>query len=140
MSWNTYINSIIDNSKDPQNKEFHIDQSCIIGLDGGAKWTSDDEANNLKLTAEEAAKIAKVCKENDISSFEMNGIYVGGIKYQFLRYNEGVILGKKKSYGALTIHPSKMAIVIAHCPEGKQHGICNSAVSKIVEYLISMNM
>ena len=48
MSWDSYIDNLIAQSKDAGGS-VHVDKACIIGLDGGAKWTSDGHANAYKV-------------------------------------------------------------------------------------------
>lgn len=48
---------------------------------------------------------------------------------------DGIVYAEKKGNGALTVKASSHAIVIAHCIEGGQQGVCNEAVDKVVEYL-----
>ena len=73
--------------------------------------------------------------------FMTSGVKVGGMKYQFLREEDGkTVYAKKKEHGALTMQASKTAIVIAHCPEGCQQGNTNKAVGVIAEYLESLGM
>lgn len=48
MSWDSYIDNIIAQSKDSSGKA-HIDRACIIGLDGGAPWTTPSNPNVLKV-------------------------------------------------------------------------------------------
>ena len=43
MSWNAYLDNLQAQSKDGGGT-FHCDKACIIGIDGGAKWTTDDHA------------------------------------------------------------------------------------------------
>lgn len=43
MSWDGYIDTLIGQSADGSGAA-HCDLACIIGLDGGAKWTSDAHA------------------------------------------------------------------------------------------------
>lgn len=70
-----------------------------------------------------------------------NGVHIGGTKYNFLREEEGkLVLAKRKGEGAITLQASKTAIVLAHCPEGSQHGNLNKAVGVIAEYLESLGM
>lgn len=69
------------------------------------------------------------------------GIFVEGIKYQFLRVEDDkIVFGKKKEHGAITIQASKTAIVIAHTIEGCQQGNSNKGVAVIAEYLESLGM
>ena len=69
------------------------------------------------------------------------GIHCEGIKYQFLREEDGkIVYGKKKGNGAISMQSSKTAIVIAHCPEGGQQGNMNKGVGVIAEYLESLSM
>lgn len=69
------------------------------------------------------------------------GVHAEGMKYQFLREEEGKLaLAKKKGEGALTMQASKTAVVIGHCQEGGQQGNLNKGVAVIAEYLESLNM
>lgn len=43
-TWDNYIDNMIAQSKDASGVA-HIDKACIIGLDGGSKWTTDAHAN-----------------------------------------------------------------------------------------------
>ena len=48
MSWDGYIDNLIAQTKDASGSA-HVDKACIIGLDGGAKWTTDGHACALKV-------------------------------------------------------------------------------------------
>ncbi|KAK3105672.1 hypothetical protein FSP39_003034 [Pinctada imbricata] len=140
MSWDSYLDNLIAQTKDSSGTA-HCDKACIIGLDGGAPWTTDGHANALKLTGQEGPNIAKCFKSKDFSAFMAGGIHAEGTKYQFLREEDGkLILGKKKDHGALTIQASKTALVVGHCPEGGQQGNTNKGVAVIAEYLESLGM
>ena len=70
-----------------------------------------------------------------------SGVRACEVKYQFLREEDKkVVYAKKKDHGAITMQASKTAIVIAHCPEGKQQGNVNKGVAVIAEYLESLQM
>ena len=93
------------------------------------------------MEGDEGAKIAKCLKSKDFTAFQASGIWAEGVKYQFLREEEGKLaLGKKKEQGAITIQASKTAIVIAHTSEGCQQGNTNKGVGVIADYLESMGM
>lgn len=140
MSWDSYIDNLLAQSKDTSGSA-HADKACIIGLDGGAPWTTAGHASALKLQGQEGANIAKCFKSKDFSAFMSNGIHVEGTKYQFLREEDGkLVLGKKKDHGSITLQASKTAIVIGHTPEGGQQGNTNKGVGVIADYLESMNM
>lgn len=140
MSWDSYIDNLIAQSKDSAGTA-HVDNACIIGLDGGAPWTTAGHVSALKLQGEEGANIAKCFKSKDFSPFMASGVHVVGVKYQFLREEDNkMVLAKKKGHGCLTIQVSKTAIVLAHGPEGGQQGQMNKAVGVIADYLSSMNM
>lgn len=49
MSWDSYIDNLVAQSKDASGTA-HCDRACIIGLDGGAPWTTADHPNALKVT------------------------------------------------------------------------------------------
>ena len=69
------------------------------------------------------------------------GVHAEGVKYNFLREEDGkLVLAKKKEVGAISLQASKIAIVIAHCPEGSQQGNVNKGVAVIAEYLESLGM
>merc|ERR1712179_243172 len=138
MSWDGYIDNLIAQTKDASGSA-HCDKACIIGLDGGAKWTSDSHANSYKLTPTECSNIARCFKGKDFTAFMSSGVHCEGTKYQFLREEEKkVVMAKKKEFGAVTMQCSKTAIVIGHCPEGAQQGNVNKGVAVIAEYLDSL--
>ena len=131
MSWDSYIDNLIAQTKDASGNA-HADKACIIGLDGGAPWTTHAHPNALKLTQDEGKAIANCFKSGDFTPFMGGGIIAEGVKYQFLREDDGKLaLGKKKGEGAITLQASKTAIVIAHCAEGSQQGNVNKGVSVI---------
>lgn len=139
MSWDSYIDNLISQSKDAAGTA-HCDKACIIGLDGGSKWTTDGHSCQLLITAEEAQKVARICK-GKTGEFPVSGGVIGGTKYQFLREEEEKLyLFKKKDQGAITMQLSKTAIVIGHTAEGCQQGNVNKAVAVIAEYLESLGM
>jgi profilin len=140
MSWDSYLDNLVAQSKDASGTA-HVDKCAIIGIDGGAKWTTDGHANALKLNATEGADIARAFKAKDFSSFMAGGVKAEGNKYQFLREEDGkVVYAKKKGEGALSIQASKTALVLGHCPEGGQQGNTNKAVAVIAEYLEGLGM
>ncbi|CAC5401405.1 PFN [Mytilus coruscus] len=140
QGWDGYIDNLIAQSRDASGFE-HVDKVCIIGLDGGAKWTTNSHPKALKLSSSEANTIANVFKREDFTPFMVNGIYAEGVKYQFLRVEDSkIVFAKKRGYGALTLQSSKTAIVIAHTKEGSQQGNANKAVGVIAQYLESLGM
>jgi profilin len=140
MSWDGYIDTLIAQSVDG-NGSAHCDSACIIGLDGGARWTSDAHAKGMKLSPQEGAAIAACFKSRDFSAFMSNGIRAEGNKYQFLREEDSkVVMAKKKDLGALTLQSTKTAIIIGHTAEGSQQGNVNKAVAYIADYLEGSGM
>lgn len=135
MSWDGYIDSILGGAKGS------ADQACIIGLNGGP-WTTAAHANNLNLQGTEAQTIAGAMNSNDFTTFQANGIMIAGQKYRFLRSDpdEGLVLGKLKDSGSITIQKSDTAVVMGHTAEGKQQADTNIGVKAIVDYLKGMNM
>jgi len=132
MSWDGYVDNLL------QRGAGNIDRASIIGLNGGGKWTNHKQ--EVKLTPEEAAKIAQAFTAKDFSSFQANGIFIEGQKYQFLSQQEGkTVYAKKKDSGSITMQSSKQAIVIGHTGEGKAQGTASVAVSAIAEYLEGLN-
>jgi len=135
MSWDGYVDSILGNAKG------NADRACIIGLNG-APWTTAAHASHLNLQGTEAQTIGAAFSSGDMTTFQANGILIGGEKYRFLREDkdEGLVLGKLKENGAITMQKSETAIIIAHTLEGKQQGDTNTGVQAIVTYLKGMNM
>ncbi|XP_068686204.1 profilin-like [Montipora capricornis] len=140
MSWDSYIDNLIAQTKDSAGT-VHSDKACIIGLDGGAPWTTAGHANALKLQGVEGQTIANCFKNKDFTAFQSSGVVAEGQKYNFLREEDGkLVLAKKKDHGALTMQASKTAIVIGHTTEGCQQGNTNKGVAVIAEYLESLGM
>lgn len=48
MSWDGYIDNLIAQTKDSSGT-VHADKACIIGLDGGASWTTASHGSALKV-------------------------------------------------------------------------------------------
>lgn len=140
MSWDSYIDNLIAQSKDSSGHA-HADKACIIGLDGGAKWTTDQHPCAFKLEPHEAADIANCFKKNDFTRFMSGGICAESTTYTFLREFDGkTVYAKKKECGSLTFQASKTAIVIGYTAEGMQQGMTNKAVGVIADYLETLNM
>lgn len=140
MSWNSYIDNLVAQTKDASGVA-HCDSACIIGLDGGAAWTTADHTAAFKIEPTEAATIANAMKSSDMTTFQASGIWIGGVKYQFIREEDNkLVLGKKKDHGSITLQKSKTAIVIGHTKEGGQQGNTNKGVGIIADYLETLNM
>eukprot|EP00111_Clytia_hemisphaerica_P008698 TCONS_00025423-protein len=133
MSWDGYIDNLLGHCVG------QCDTACIIGKDG-SKWTTDGHASALKITAQEAATVGKAFTSGDMTPFQASGIVIAGVKYQFLRGDDILALGKKKDNGAVTLQCSKTAVVIGHTKEGGTQGNTNKGVAVIAEYLESLGM
>jgi len=133
MSWDGYLDNLAGHCAGA------MDKGAIIGFDG-SKWTTDGHAMSLKITPAEAKTIGAAMQSQEFSSFQASGIFIEGLKYQFLRGEETIVLGKKKDHGAITLQASKTAVVIAHQIEGKSPGLVNKGVGVIAEYLESLGM
>ena len=48
MSWDSYTDNLIAQTKDSSGTA-HSDKACIIGIDGGAAWTTAGHACALKV-------------------------------------------------------------------------------------------
>jgi Profilin. len=131
MSWNAYIDSVIAESGDS------CDKVCLIGTDGSV-WTNSEHPAHIAITANEAATIARCITTRDSSPLQASGVVIAGLKYQFLRDDENLILGKKKDNGSVTIVATKTVVIIAHTIEGKSQGKTNSGAGKIQDYFESI--
>lgn len=138
MSWDSYVTSVVDGSKDASGQH-HIDRVALCGKSGGA-WTSSTTPNSLQITQDETIAIGKALSSKNFSEFQSHGVVVEGVKYQFLREEDGIrIMAKKKGNGGITIEATNQAFIVAHCPEGSQQGICNTAVNRVAQYLRDSN-
>lgn len=117
-----------------------MDKGQIISLDGGATWITPNYPGSLQITRVEGEKIAYAMKNSDFTDLQANGIFLEGVKYQFLREDSKVCFAKRKEYGSITIQKSKSAVVIGRTPEGKIQGNSNKAVGVIADYLESIGM
>ena len=138
-TWDSYIDNLIEQSKD-QSGLAHVEKACIIGLDGGAKWTSNQHPCGLKLTPNEAKTIAECFKKKDFTSFMVGGVHVEQDYYIFLREIDSKAVYAKRQFSGVTLQASKTAIVVARTAEGMQQGNANKAVGVIADYLESMNL
>ena len=95
----------------------------------------------FKIKPEEIKPIADALSKKNFLTFQTSGVRINGTKYQFLREeDEKIVMAKKKDVGAITMQATKTAVVIGFCPEGKQQGNLNKAVSTVADYLESLNM
>lgn len=134
MSWNDYIDNLIAQSKGSSG-EANIDKACIIGLERGNMWTTQENPHVLRLTPEEGMIIAECFRKKDFTGFSTD-IRVENKGYIFLRdIDNKMVLARR-----ITMQASKSAVVIARTREGGQQGITNIAVAKIAYYLESVNM
>ena len=134
MSWNDYIDNLIAQSKGSSG-ETNIDKACIIGLENGNMWTTQENPHVLRLTPEEGMIIAECFRKKDFTGFSTD-IRVENEGYIFLRdIDNKMVLARR-----ITMQASKRAVVIARTREGGQQGITNIAVAKIAYYLESVNM
>ena len=134
MSWNDYIDNLIAQSKGSSGKA-NIDKACIIGLENGNMWTTQENPHVLRLTPGEGMIIAECFRKKDFTGFSTD-IRVENKGYIFSRdIDNKMVLARR-----ITMQASKSAVVIARTREGGQQGITNIAVAKIAYYLESVNM
>lgn len=138
MSWNDYIDNLIAQSKGCSGKA-NIDKACIIGLENGNTWTTQETPHVLRLTPEEGRIIAQCFRKKDFTGFSRD-VHVEDEGYIFIRDIDNKMVLARRGKGGITMQASKRAVVIAHTREGGQQGITNKAVAVIADYLESVNM
>lgn len=139
LSWDAYIDGLIDRTRDGSGISY-IDKACIIGIDGGIKWTTDSHSNGLQLSQNEARNIAKCFESKNFSQFFESGVVAEGFKYVFFKREEDEIMyAVNRGHGRLTLQSSKTVIVIAHTPETFT-SIANTAVHDLAKHFESLNM
>ena len=112
MSWNDYIDNLIAQSKGSSG-ETNIDKACIIGLENGNMWTTQENPHVLRLTPEEGMIIAECFRKKDFTGFSTD-IRVENEGYIFLRdIDNKMVLARR-----ITMQASKSAVVIARTREG----------------------
>ena len=82
MSWNLYIDNLIEQSKDDSGT-YHADRAFIFSLDGGAFWTTPTQPNIMQPSEQETANIARCFKTKDFNPLQSSGVIIENIKYQF---------------------------------------------------------
>ena len=98
----------------------------------------------LKITSDEAAKIAYAMRTGDFRDLRARGIVIQGVKYQFLRGEndwEGhgkVAIGMKKGFGGVILRSSMRAVVIGHVPVGRVMSVADRGLKNTVMYLASV--
>ena len=60
MSWDSYIDNLIAQTKDASGNT-HCDKACIIGLDG-SQWTTAGHANALKVSIYDGTCVTRIVK------------------------------------------------------------------------------
>ena len=68
MSWDSYIDNLLGHAAG------HADKAAIIGLDGGAPWTTAHNGLGLVFQGQEAVDIARVLKSGDFSPFQVRPV------------------------------------------------------------------
>ena len=139
MSWDSYIDNLIERSKDASGK-LHIDKVCIIGLEEGHLWTTNKHPHALQLKPAEGSFIANCFKNRDFTPFTTEGVIVEECYYVFLRELDGNMVLAKRGDGAITMQNSKTAVIIAHTCYGGAQGVTNMAVAAIADYLQGINL
>ena len=140
FSWDSFLDNLVAQSKSTDGS-INTDKGCIFGLDGGQTWTTTIHQYAFAMSDEERADIARLFKAKDFTPFMMSGVVAAGVNYQFIQgENDKLVHAKKNGEGAITIEASKTAIVIGHCPEGRDHGNNNKAVGMIAGYLELLGM
>lgn len=69
----------------PKGSEVSIDRAAIISLEKGANLTNPKAPNSIKIALREGQNLAYAMKTGDFSSLQANGVFVEGVKYQFIR-------------------------------------------------------
>ena len=129
-AWDTYIkNNLINLS------EGSVDQACVIGVEDVIKWTTEKQPHTLKMTSGELSAIVNAMKTGSMTGFYASGLMVGEMKFNFLRGDDKMMMGKRKDHGGLYIQRTKRTIIVAHYPEGKQPGNCNKAAGKLCDWM-----
>ena len=134
VSWDSYIENLIAQSRDTSGNP-HVDKVCIIGLDTGAKWTTDSHARAFKIHPREAQTIASVFMKKDFSPFIDIGVSLDETNYKFIKEEDQRIVYARYDRSGVTMQCTKTAVVIAHTPEGCQQGCTNIAVNRVASWL-----
>jgi len=127
MSWQTYVDSNLVGTGE-------VSQAAILGLAGGGSvWA---KSSDLNITNDETRAIVAGFAASDKSSFQTNGLRVGGVKYMVTQAEDDHVFGRKGGSGVV-IYQSKQALLVGVYPEGKQAGNVSKVVGDLADYMKS---
>ncbi|CAH1781962.1 unnamed protein product [Owenia fusiformis] len=124
MSWSSYIDNLIASG--------HVEKAAIHGHDGNVWATSPD------FTCSQAEVATLNGAVSNPETLRTTGIHLNGKKYMFIKADDNVLIGKQGNTGC-SVAKCKQCIVIAVYNDKMQPGACNTATTKIADYLISSN-
>lgn len=137
-AWDGYLERMIAHGR--TGSAFEVEKGCIIGLNGGALWTSKrSDGTFLGITSSEAQHLARVIKSGDFDTFSGSITNIAGIGYTFIKEDNGKdFYFRKGKEHALMVKASKSAIVIAQCRLKGVERICNYASDNLRDYFNSV--
>lgn len=86
MSWDSYIDNLVAQTKDSSGTP-HCDRACIIGLDGGAPWTTTAHANAIQVMT--WSSVVALCWLQSMHFCLIYGIYSVFILLYEIRFQFG---------------------------------------------------
>eukprot|EP00124_Ichthyophonus_hoferi_P002237 Ihof_evm1s145 gene=Ihof_evmTU1s145 len=121
MSWQSYVDSNLVGTG-------AVSKAAIHGHDGSLWATSA----GLNITPQEVTKL--VAATDDASPLHTGGIILAGVKYQFLRVEEGrSIYGKLNDSGCCIVKTAQ-AVIIGIYEKPLPAGNCTLTVEKLADY------
>jgi len=122
MSWQGYIDqSLLSTGK--------VSKAAIHGHDGNP-W-----ATSAGFSVSQTEVLKAIEAYTDPSNVQASGLYIGGVKYTFLRNFENEIYGKKGSDNGCCIVKTPKAVIIGIYEAGMQGGEANKVVGALGDFL-----
>lgn len=123
MSWDSYRDNLVQAGV--------AQHAAVCGLEGGVWSTSP----GLNITTEEIKTL--VSGLSNSSTFQQNGVLIGGVKYMFLQSDANQIQAKKGAAG-VSVAKANKCLIIGVYGDGQQPGACRTKVEALRDYLTSV--
>jgi len=126
MSWQAYVDDhLLGTGK--------ISKAAILGKQGGV-WAASS-GYNLAQKEQDAVTKTFFAKPDDVRA---NGITLNGFKFMTVRADTEEVIGRKGERGVFVV-PTQQAILVAEYDAPTIAGDANVVVTKLAEYLKSVN-
>ncbi|KAI3385178.1 hypothetical protein SNEBB_010134 [Seison nebaliae] len=121
MSWSSYIDTLLRSKA--------MEHCVIAGFDGNV-WAGSP---NFPLDKSQITLLAKSLK--DPQTIQTEGIKVGDDKYTMVRAEDNCLIFRSLKLGMI-VYGTQQACLIALHGEGQKTETCNTAMGRVVDFLV----